>query len=93
MEWFPPFQYLYDGKKQTGSQTISDKDCKRSVSMKTEAIKVENGFLIPMNDVLRSIKKDKILVKLEIVDPPGEVDYSPSTISSACVKHINRMHP
>ncbi len=44
--------------------------------MKTEAIKVENGFLIPMNDVLRGIKKDKILVKLEIVDPPGEVDYS-----------------
>ncbi len=61
--------------------------------MKTEAIKVENGFLIPMNDVLRSIKKDKILVKLEIVDPPARGIIPTSTISSACVKQIKRMHP
>lgn len=43
--------------------------------MKTEAIKVENGFLIPMNDILERIKNDRIIVELEIVDPP-EIDYS-----------------
>jgi hypothetical protein len=40
-----------------------------SAKMKVEAIKVENGFLIPFNDALEKIKEDKILVEVEIVEP------------------------
>ncbi|MBI1923126.1 hypothetical protein HYR99_02635 [Candidatus Poribacteria bacterium] len=37
--------------------------------MKVEAIKVENGFLIPFNDMLEKIGKDKILLEVEILEP------------------------
>ena len=35
--------------------------------MKVEAIKVENGFLIPFNETLKKIKADKILLNIEII--------------------------
>jgi len=37
--------------------------------MKVEAIKVENGFLIPFNETLEKIKEDKILLEVEIIEP------------------------
>ena len=36
--------------------------------MKVEAIKVENGFLIPFNEALKKIKEDKILIEVEIIE-------------------------
>lgn len=36
--------------------------------MKVEAIKVENGFLIPYNESFKKIKQDKILLEVEIID-------------------------
>ncbi len=36
--------------------------------MKVEAIKVENGFLIPFNETLKKIKEDKILIEVEIIE-------------------------
>ena len=36
--------------------------------MKVEAIKVENGFLIPFNETLKRIKEDKILIEVEIIE-------------------------
>ncbi len=35
--------------------------------MRVEAIKVENGFLIPFNETLKKIKVDKILLDIEII--------------------------
>ena len=35
--------------------------------MKVEAIKVENGFLIPFNETLKKIKADKILLDIKII--------------------------
>lgn len=35
--------------------------------MRVEAIRIENGFFIPMIDALKSIAQDKILI--EIVEP------------------------
>jgi hypothetical protein len=37
--------------------------------MKVEAIRVENGFLIPFNETLLKIEQDKILIEVEIVAP------------------------
>jgi len=37
--------------------------------MKIEAIKVEDGFLIPFNETLEKIKQDKILLEIEIIEP------------------------
>ncbi len=37
--------------------------------MKVEAIKTENGFLIPLTGRFKNIKKDKILLELEVLDP------------------------
>ena len=37
--------------------------------MKVEALKVENGFLIPFNKTLEKIKQEKILLELEIIEP------------------------
>lgn len=36
--------------------------------MKVEAIKIENGFLIPFNETLKKIKTDKILLDVEIIE-------------------------
>jgi hypothetical protein len=36
--------------------------------MKVEAIKVENGFLIPFNESLKNIKENKILLEVEILN-------------------------
>ena len=36
--------------------------------MKVEAIKVNNGFLIPFNETLEKIKQDKILLDVEILE-------------------------
>lgn len=36
--------------------------------MKVEAIKVKNGFLIPFNSWLASIKKEKILLEVAIIE-------------------------
>ncbi len=40
----------------------------RGIYMKIEAIKVENGFLIPFNEKLAQIKKERILIDFEIID-------------------------
>ncbi|HEX3047985.1 MAG TPA: addiction module protein [Bacillota bacterium] len=37
--------------------------------MKVEAVKVEDGFLIPFNGSLGQIKDDKILLDIEIIEP------------------------
>lgn len=37
--------------------------------MKVEAIKVENGFLIPFNKKLEKIKQNRILLEVEIIEP------------------------
>lgn len=37
--------------------------------MKVEALKVENGFLIPFNKTLEKIKQGKILLEIEIIEP------------------------
>jgi hypothetical protein len=37
--------------------------------MKVEAIKMENGFLIPFNKTLEKIKQAKILLEIEIIEP------------------------
>ena len=36
--------------------------------MKVEAIKVDDGFLIPFNKSLKKIKQDKILLEVEILE-------------------------
>lgn len=36
--------------------------------MKVEAIKVDKGFLIPFNEKLKKIKKDEILLEIEIIE-------------------------
>jgi putative addiction module component (TIGR02574 family) len=37
--------------------------------MKVEAIKVENGFLIPYNESLGQVKEEKVLLDIEIIEP------------------------
>ncbi|MCI0495584.1 hypothetical protein L0Z72_11330 [candidate division KSB1 bacterium] len=37
--------------------------------MKVEAIKMENGLLIPFNKTLEKIKQAKILLEIEIIEP------------------------
>jgi len=37
--------------------------------MKVEAIKMENGFLIPFNKTFEKIKQKKILLEVEIIEP------------------------
>jgi transcription antitermination factor NusG len=37
--------------------------------MKVEAIKVEDGFLIPFKGNLEKIQKDKIWLEVEIIEP------------------------
>ena len=36
--------------------------------MKVEAIKVEKGFLIPFNEILEKINKNKIILDIEIIE-------------------------
>lgn len=36
--------------------------------MKVEAIKVTDGFLIPFNEILEKINKNKILLDIEIIE-------------------------
>jgi len=44
--------------------------------MKLEAIKTENGFFIPMNDILSRIREKKIVVEFQIVESYEKNDYS-----------------
>ncbi len=37
--------------------------------MRVEAIKVENGFLIPFNEAFKKIEEDRILIEVEIIEP------------------------
>ena len=37
--------------------------------MKVEAIKVENGFLIPFNETLAKIETDRIIIEFKIIEP------------------------
>ena len=37
--------------------------------MRVEAVRVENGFLIPFDEGLQDIAQDKIWLDVEIVDP------------------------
>ncbi|MBC8231025.1 hypothetical protein H8E77_15845 [bacterium] len=46
--------------------------------MKVEAIKVEDGFLIPFNENLEKIKQDKILLEIEIIEPDKLEEGLPS---------------
>ncbi len=36
--------------------------------MRVEAIKVENGFLIPFNEAFRKIEEDRIIIEVEIIE-------------------------
>jgi hypothetical protein len=44
--------------------------------MKVEAIKVENGFLIPMTEAFKRIRNDRILLEIEILDSCEAEDYA-----------------
>jgi len=44
--------------------------------MKVEAKRTKGGFLIPMNDMFKSIKNDKILLEIEFIKPIQTDDYS-----------------
>ncbi len=44
--------------------------------MRVEAIKREDGVLIPMLDVFRNIKHDKILLDIEIIGPVQTDEYT-----------------
>lgn len=44
--------------------------------MKVEAIKQDNGFLIPMNKIFREITKDKIFLDIKIVEPEQTEEYA-----------------
>ena len=35
--------------------------------MRVEALKTENGFFIPVNEALRHIRQDRILLEIEII--------------------------
>jgi hypothetical protein len=37
--------------------------------MRVEAIKVDNGFLIPLSQGFQDITQDRILLEVEIIDP------------------------
>lgn len=37
--------------------------------MRVEAIKVDNGFLIPLSEGFQDITQERILLEVEIVDP------------------------
>lgn len=41
---------------------------KMKLKMKVEAIRVEDGFLIPFNEILDKTKQDRILLEVEIID-------------------------
>ena len=65
--------------------------------MKVEALKVENGFLIPFNKTLEKIKQNRILLEVEIIEPEKLdrgyaildelVGFCESNRSDASVKH------
>ena len=45
--------------------------------MRVQALKIENGFLIPLIGEFKRIKQDRVLLEVEIVDQNiVEVDYS-----------------
>jgi hypothetical protein len=44
--------------------------------MKVEAIKIDEGLLIPMSDEFKDLKQDKVLLEIEILEPLQVVDYS-----------------
>ena len=44
--------------------------------MKVEAQKRAGGLFIPMNDALQSVKQDRILLDIQILDPDTAADYS-----------------
>lgn len=45
--------------------------------MRVEAIKIKNGLFIPMNDSLREIHQEKILLDIAIVEPLQDDAYDP----------------
>jgi len=45
--------------------------------MRVQAQKIDDGFLIPLTGEFKSIKQDKVLLEIEIVDQNKvDVDYS-----------------
>jgi hypothetical protein len=44
--------------------------------MKVEAIKIEKGFLIPMTGVFETIRKERILLEIEILESEDGEDYA-----------------
>jgi hypothetical protein len=73
--------------------------------MRVEATKVTNGFLIPFIGDFKRLKRDKILLDIEIVDQrkikTKEADYSPldaligicdSGVNDASVNHDKRIY-
>lgn len=45
--------------------------------MRVQALKIEDGFLIPLTGEFKRIKHDKVLLEIEIVDQNKvDVDYS-----------------
>lgn len=39
--------------------------------MRTEALKTEKGFFIPMNDELENISRDRVSLDIEVIRPGG----------------------
>ena len=37
--------------------------------MRVEAIRIEDGFFIPMIDELKKIKQDKVLLDIKVIEP------------------------
>ncbi len=59
--------------------------------MRVEAVKKKDGLLIPMTEAFREIKKNRILLEVEIVKPVQPDDYSVlDQIVGLCeTKHAN----
>ena len=66
------------------------------MGLRVEALRIENGFFIPMIEQLKKIQQEKILSDIEIVDSFENDPYAPfdkliglcqSNISDASVNH------
>ncbi len=65
--------------------------------MKIEAVKVDNGFLIPFNEAFEKISEDKILIEFEVIQRnkldagydilDGLVGFCESNRTDASVNH------
>ena len=45
--------------------------------MRVEAIRTDDGLLIPMQDGLKDLDRETVLLDIQIVEPEREADYAP----------------